>query len=231
MMQEMRKALRSEGLTMQPIKTRAPYLRGYGFAPDVIFDVGVDTGSAWLYRCFPAARCVLLDPMPGVEEAVRAKGDLADFDFHAVALGAEAGEATLTVPVKRKGPAPGMASLLAHGPRAAKAFVGSETYGVPVRTLDSVAQAYPGRAGLRIDAQGSERAILQGAAATLDRCDFVVLPIPVTRLFEGAAAPSEIIALLARAGFELRDMLRVSAGSGKIARPRYLDCLFTRWTS
>lgn len=231
MLQEMRKTLRSEGLAMQPIKTRAPYLRGYGFAPDVIFDVGVDQGTSWLYRCFPSARFVLVDPQARSEQAVRDKGYLEDFDFHAVALGARAGSARLTVPFKEKGEVPAMASLLQHAGRAAKPITRTEVHEVPVQTLDSLAAGYPGRVGLKIDAEGSDLAILEGAAETLARCDFVILPLSVIKRFEDAAPPSAIFALLAAAGFEMRDMLRVSAGSSKNARPRYFDILFTRWTS
>lgn len=231
MLQEMRKTLRSEGLAMQPIKTRAPYLRGYGFAPDVVFDVGVDQGTAWFYRCFPSARFVLVDPQAHSEQAVRDKGYLETFDFHAVALGARTGSATLTVPFKAKGEVPSMASLMLHAGRGAKPITHTQTREVEVRTLDSLAVGYPGRVGLKIDAEGSELAILEGAAETLSRCDFVILPLPMIKRFEDAAPPSAIFALLADKGFEMRDMLRVSAGSNKNARPRYFDILFTRWTS
>lgn len=231
MLQEMRKTLRSEGLAMQPIKTRAPYLRGYGFEPDVVFDVGVDQGTSWFYRCFPAAHHVLVDPQARSEQAVQDKGCLEAFDFHAVALGARTGRATLTIPFKEKGEMPAMASLLQHAGRGAKPITHRETREVELRTLDSIAVAYPGRIGLKIDAEGSELAILEGAAETLPRCDFVILPLPVIKRFEDEAQPSAIFALLAATGFEMRDMLRVSAGSNKYARPRYFDILFTRWTT
>ena len=97
-MQEMRRALRAEGMAVLPMKTRAPYLRSYGFAPDVVIDVGVGVGTAWLYRSFPDAQFVLIDPQPECAEAVRERGHLEHFHFHATALGAEPGHATLNVP-------------------------------------------------------------------------------------------------------------------------------------
>ena len=59
-LEHMREALRSEGMVAHPLKTRAPYLRGYEFHPDVVFDVGVGNGTNWLYRSFPDALFVLV---------------------------------------------------------------------------------------------------------------------------------------------------------------------------
>jgi FkbM family methyltransferase len=229
MLQEMRKSLRSEGMAIHPIKTRAPYLRGYGFSPEVVFDVGVADGTPWLYRAFPDARFVLIDPLSGSADAVRAKGHLEEFHFHATALGASEGKATLTVPYNDKGKQPAMSSLMRRTDRLAKDFTRTETIDVAVKPLDRIALAYPGRAGLKIDTEGSELAILQGAGETLKRCEFVILELSVSHRFSGVGAPSQAVALLAEAGLELRDMLSVGAGPGKRARPRYFDLLFTRW--
>ena len=112
MLGEIRRTLKSEGLAVHPIKTRAFYLKGYGFSPDVVFDVGVHDGTPWLYKSFADARFVLIDPQPGCGDVVRASGQLEDFDFHAVALGAEAGTATLNVPETAPGKGGAMASLM-----------------------------------------------------------------------------------------------------------------------
>ena len=88
---------------------------------------------------------------------------------------------------------------------------------------------YPGRVGLKIDTEGFELEVLQGASDTLDRCDFVILELSVTRRFEGIAPPSRIFAELARHGLELRDMLRVTGDGRGGPHPRLFDALFTRW--
>ncbi len=229
MLQDVRRSLRSEGMDVQPIKTRAPYFKGYGFDPDVVIDVGVHDGTRWLYRSFPQAQFVLIDPRDACADAVRATGHLAEFQFHAVALGAEAGEATLTIPTTRKGEDGAMASLLPRTDPLADKFTATQTMTVPVQRLDDVAGQYAGRVGLKVDTEGFELQVLQGGLETLSRCDFVILELSVTPRFDGVAPPSACIALLADAGLELRDVLHVASGPGKRARPRYVDALFTRW--
>lgn len=223
--------LRNEGMTVHPIKTRAPYMRSHGFSPDVIIDVGVGSGTPWLYRSFPQARFVLIDPREECADMVREKDHLETFHFHATALGASAGTAKLTMPYSKKGREPDMASLFHRTDKLSQAFIKTEEIEVPVKTLDEIALAYPGRVGLKLDTEGSELDILRGASETLDRCDFVTLEMSVSPRFDGVGAPSEAVALLARAGLEMRDVMTIGAGPGKKAHPRYLDILFTRWAN
>ncbi|MGC3939165.1 FkbM family methyltransferase [Roseobacter sp. EG26] len=231
MLQDLRRTLKSEGMVAHPIKTRPPYLRGYGFAPDVVMDVGVDNGTPWLYRSFPQARFVLIDPQPASAERVRDKGHLEEFHFHASALGAQEGKATLMVPHSDKGEHPAMASLLRRTDQRAKSFTKLDKHYVPVRKLDDIAVAYSGNLGLKIDTEGSELEVLKGATETLKRCEFVILEMSLTQRFAGVGMPSEVVAILADAGLEWRDVLHVGAPAGKKARPRYMDVLFTRWVS
>ncbi len=231
MLQEIRRTLKSEGMAIHPIKTRAPYIRSYGFAPDVVIDVGVAQGTPWLYRSFPHARFVLIDPLESSAEAVRAKGLPKDFHFHATALGAREGKATLMVPHSEKGEHVAMASLKRRIDKRAETYIRTEQSYVNVRPLDEISVAYPGRIGLKINTQGSELDVLKGASETLKRCDFAILEISMTPRFAGVGLPSEVIALLAEAGLEWRDVLSFGGGQGKKARPSHMDVLFTRWTS
>ncbi|MEM8578999.1 MAG: FkbM family methyltransferase [Pseudomonadota bacterium] len=232
MLADLRRSLRSEGLTVQPIKTRAIYLKRYDFSPDVVFDIGVHAGTPWLYKTFPNAAWVLVDPQPEYEAAVRGAGLLDDFDYHAVALGAAAGQATLNVPETAPGKGGAMASLLERTDNLAKTFTASEARSVPVRTLDDIASDYDGRLGLKIDTEGYETEILRGAAETLQRADFVILELSLDPArFAATPTPSSAMSLLAAAGLELRDILAVSDGPGKRSRPRHMDALFTRWAA
>lgn len=84
-----------------PRRHSAWYFRGCKFAPDVVFDIGVFDGTPWLYRSFPKARFVLIDPQAECEQRVADK--LESFDFHAVALGEAEGMTTLNVPETKPG--------------------------------------------------------------------------------------------------------------------------------
>ena len=224
MLGELRKLARKEGLVIHPHKTRPYYLQTYGFQPATVFDVGVFDGTPWLYDSFPEAHFVLVDPQGDLPGPRPAKGD-----FHAVALGAEAGTQTLTIPETKPGQGGAMASLLNRRDSLAQSFVDAETRSVPVTTLDALAAGHVGPFGLKIDTEGFEAQVLAGATETLAQTDFVILELSLTRRFDGVDPPSAAIATLAAHGLELRDVLAIADGPTKRSQPRHMDLLFARW--
>lgn len=225
----LRQSLRADGFKVQPIKTRPGYIRGYALSPDIVFDIGVGNGTSWLYRSFPDARFVLIDPQEQSAQKVRENGYLQEFHFHSVALGDEEGQAELFVPCGEQGRRTNLASLNVRVDHLATAFEHKDVVDVSVKPLDNIALAYPGRVGLKIAVSGAEQDVLDGAKETLKRAEFVILIVSVSRRFDRLSLPSQAIASLAKAGLELRDVISVGAGAGKKAQPRYLEVLFTRW--
>lgn len=220
--------LRRRGLVAVADKSSAAHLASFGLTPDVVFDVGVDTGTPFLYDAFPQAKFVLIDPRA---ESRGALANLPDAQFMQTALGAREGQTTLHIPHSPAGEMGARASLhLPTGPMAEK-ITAMTTRQVSVATLDTVAAQFPGRVGLKIDTEGAEAEVLAGAKDTLRRCDFVILELSLTQRFQQTPMPSHIFALLAAAGLEFRDVLR-STGDGKGGpAPRLMDILFTRWPS
>ncbi|WP_424985928.1 FkbM family methyltransferase [Microbulbifer sp. S227A] len=224
-----RKALRQRGMVAVPDRGHHEYLRTFGAGTDVIVDVGVHTGTPQLYRAFADRKFVLIDPRAEAEAETVAKGAPADFDFHACAAGATAGEMDLRIPTLRRGENPAMAGFKAIAGPMAKGVTSYDLRRVPVVPLDRIMADYPGRVGLKIDTEGFELEVLQGAAETLLRCDFVILELSLTHRFDDIAPPSRVVAELARAGLELRDILRRTGDGRGGMRPRLFDALFTRW--
>lgn len=224
-----RRQLRAQGLVAVTDKETPQHLRAFDFPAKTIIDVGVDTGTPFLYRAFPEAHFLLIDPRAESREALAERGGPAFHEFHQVALGAEEGEVTLRIPLTRAGPAGAMAGIRQRIDAMAERHHEVEERSVPVVPLDQLTEGLPGPFGLKIDTEGYEYEVLLGAPETLRRCAFVILELSVTRRFEGVAPPSRVIALLAEAGLELRDILRTTGDGRGGPTPRLFDALFARW--
>jgi FkbM family methyltransferase len=221
--------LRRKGLTAIADKSNAAHLQSFGLAPDVIFDVGVDTGTPFLYQAFPNARFALIDPRGESRAALTSADAPRDAQFFETALGATPATLTLNIPHSDKGEQGAMASLRQRTDRMSAKFTHVEARQVPVVTLDSIAANFPGRVGLKIDTEGFEDEVLSGATETLIRTDFVILEMSLTQRFDGITPPSRLITRLAAAGLEFRDVLRMTGDGKGGGAPRLMDVLFTRW--
>ena len=227
--EDARRFLRGRGLIAVADKETPQHLRAYGFAPDLVIDVGVDGGTPFLYRAFPDTPFLLVDPRTESRDAVAAGDPPQRYDFAVTALGPAPGEAELRIPLTAKGEVGAMAGMRARTDSMATGQV--ELRRVPVVTLDSLTEDRPGRLGLKIDTEGFEFEVLQGAPETLRRCEFVILEMSVAQRFEGEARPSQITGLLAEAGLEFRDVLRTTGDGRGGPTPRLFDVLYTRWSA
>lgn len=173
----------------------------------VVFDVGANAGQYGraLRRLGYRGRLVSFEPHGDAFAQLQAAA-AGDPGWTAVnaALGERAGEATL----HRSGlsPSSSLLPMLARHEEAVPEtrYVSTET--VAVHRLDDVFDDHvrPGEAVfLKIDTQGYERAVLDGATEALPRIAGIQLELSVVPLYEGSALLPELVDRLLRAGFGL----------------------------
>lgn len=207
----------------------------------VLADVGSAGGihKRW-HPVRPIVSALLFEPREGGQ--MQQQGNDTIFP---IALGAQAGRATLNVtalPNMSSTLLPNRALLETFRKKGAHTRITS-TFDMPVDTLDAVS-ARSGRPvnAIKVDTQGSEMSILQGATQCL-ASSVIVAEVEVSffQRYEGQALAWDIVAFMKHQGFELLDLSRLkryrrlnaagvgnrSMGGGQRAgRLAYGDALF-----
>lgn len=212
-----RKALRAlrhgrtrAGLAMgvAPAYEHSALLAGLG-PLDLIVDVGANRGQFALIARLtqPQARVIAFEPLPDAAARFAALFQGDDMvTLHHSALGAQAGQAQIHITARADS-----SSLLAPM-RQSEIFAGTHqvaTDQVPVTRLDhmlqpkDIAQA----SLLKIDVQGFEGTVLQGARALLARFQWIYCEMSFIELYQGQDLAPDLIAWLAQQGFRLESVL------------------------
>jgi FkbM family methyltransferase len=201
-----------------------------GLAPATILDVGANVGqfavSAAHY--FPDSKIHSFEPLPScVESLRRATRALQNVTVHEVALGDA--NCSLTMHVNRDSRS---SSILSTGATFKKAFgtsIETGTTTVEARTLDSLLSGVPLKRPilLKLDVQGYEHKVIEGATETLGSIDFVLMEASFKPLYEGERTFRDLMMLAEGHGFTFSgpvDFLTTPDG-GEILQ---MDALFER---
>ena len=204
---------------------RASLLRE--LAIDHVLDVGANIGQYAVQLRLYGYRGAIdsFEPSSAAYQTLagRAAGDR-DWHVHHAGLARASGTATLHVSANSQS-----SSLLAMLPRHLESAPESAVVGEERVELTTLAHALDAgaRTFVKIDAQGSEHAILEGAGARLAEIAGLELELSLVPLYAGETLFPEMVQWLTSRGFALR-----AVGPG-IADPRtgdllQLDALFSR---
>lgn len=197
-----------------------------------VIDVGANAGQfARVLRTKLAyqGRIISIEPLPDAFARLQAR---AAADERWSVLNVALGDSDTTLPINISGNSVS-SSLLPILERCVQsapstAYVGQAT--VQVRRLDSVPElraAAAERCLLKIDAQGYEYRVLQGAEDVLGALSLLYLESSLVPLYEGELLIEEMIAYLRRKGFSPVDISR--GFSDRITRQQLqADILFAR---
>ncbi|HYF27836.1 MAG TPA: FkbM family methyltransferase [Baekduia sp.] len=222
------------------------HLRSLGVAPGTIIDVGVARGTPELYAAFPGLPVLLVEPLAEHEP-----------DLRAICAGRPGSAYALAA----AGPAPGRLEIAVHRVPACSSVLGDrDPEGQPaarrevpvVRVDDLVANhRLRGPFVLKVDVEGAELQVLEGARETLAATDVVLLEVSLFQLVPGGAELADVVAWMRTTGFSPYDVyhghLRPLDGAlaqldmafvrddgplradHRYATPEQADALYRRW--
>lgn len=178
-----------------------------GFRPATVVDVGVAAGTEPLYRVFPDARHVLVEPLAEYEpDLVRIVANLPRAEIVRAAAAAKSGEIVLNLGSNLE--------LTAQRAFRDPSLAPVTRRRVPATTLDEIwrMRALTGPALLKIDVNGEELDVLRGASHMLGSSDYVILEVGIREVLAGAPTVAEVVTFMADRGFVLDDILEPAYG-------------------
>ena len=174
---------------------------------DAVLDIGANVGQfgTALRRAGFRGRIVSVEPLPGAFDALQG-ASAADPGWTAERAGVGARVGTLTMNVAGNSVSSSALPMLDRHADAApqSRYVGTEE--VEATTVDELVARHgltPATALLKIDVQGYELPVLEGAAATLERFAAVRTEMSLVALYDGQALLPDLLAHLGGRGFEL----------------------------
>ena len=182
---------------------------------DTVIDVGVCEGTPQLYNSFPKAKLYLIDPLVESMELTKPMLVARDYKFFSCAVGDTRGSADIEIQAKIR-----ESSFLkrAISPGAVK-----EIRKVPMETLDNLMpQMDLGNTILKIDTEGYELRVLQGANILLKKCKYVICETNVKKRFKDSYTFEEMIMFMVKNKFKVRAIVHAPKLLGTI------DILFER---
>lgn len=199
---------------------------------DLVIDVGANTGqyAKSIRRAGYRGRILSFEPLRDAWErcSVEASRDPYWALAARVALGATQG--SVRINVARNSVSSSLLPMRDAHRSAAPASSYIDTEVVEMRRLDDAARAEIERARrpfLKIDTQGYEGEVLEGATGVRDKLQGIQLEISLTPLYEGAPALTDLLDLMARWGFVPYALLPgfIDSRSGRMLQ---IDGLFFR---
>jgi FkbM family methyltransferase len=180
-------------------------LREREFGPVTVIDVGAADGTHDLYAAFPSAYHVLIEPLEEFERPLDQVLERFEGERLATAVGSVRGSAQINVD-----PSLLMSSLLPK--TSARPGQARE---VPVTTLDALLaeKAWSPPFGLKIDTEGFEHHVVNGATLLLEQTQFVIAEVSVSKRFEHSYSAGQLIELMRSREFEVADILDAGASA------------------
>jgi FkbM family methyltransferase len=201
----------------------AAYLRRLGFHPATIVDVGVGTGTETLYAAFPDAYLVMIEPLAEFSKAIQTTLARRPGVHVPVAAGSTSGRRTIWIEPRFT-----VGSSLYERCAAERTKETRIPREVQVSTLDAIARElrFPAPYGLKLDTEGAELEIINGATDLLRDTLFVIAETSVTERFADSYSFAELVGRMDQLGFRVCDILDI--GRAESSEVTFFDLVFRR---
>jgi FkbM family methyltransferase len=171
-----------------------------GFRPKTVIDVGVATGTYELYKTFPAAKHLLIEPLREFESDLKKISSKYDAEYVIAAAGSRSGTIKINV----------HPDLL--GSSVYKETDGSYVDGisrkVPVVTIDALCNKrhLKGPYLIKVDVQGAECLVLDGAQKAFKGTEVVILEVNFFQFHINGPQFFDIVSYMQKHGFVVYDI-------------------------
>lgn len=175
-------------------------LKGFGFAPKHILDVGANRGN-WTrtaLKYFPNARFTLVEPQAGLKNHIQ---DLVESGFDIQWINAGASDTSGSMPLNISG-RDDASTFVLSGPEGES--TGSRRITVDVKTLNAIVSGNAVPEMVKIDTEGLDLKVLAGASNLLGKTDIFLVEAMVCGTYENSVA--EVIKFMSAAGYRLIDI-------------------------
>jgi FkbM family methyltransferase len=201
-------------------------LRKAGFSPQTIVDVGVGAdGTPQLYEAFPEAFLILIEPLKEHEPQLKAILKEYEGEYFLTAVGAREENLIINVEPNKSG----RSSIYSRTDFTSTGDL-VEKREIPVTTLDLLMKKHNFRPpfGLKIDTEGFEYQVIEGAPNFLRETQFVIAEVSVARRFTKGYSFAEFIGIMDKNGFSLCDILHAQKPRAPASELRFVDAMFKR---
>lgn len=175
------------------------HLRSLDFRPKTVIDVGAGNGTAPLLNVFPEAHYLWIEPLQEFETQLAALRPKYKGDIIIAAAGQAPGKTEIALGN----------NLLNSSLKSVGDSATPQSREIDVVALDDFKDKIDLDADvlLKVDVQGGELDVLDGAREILPRMDAVILEVSFFRFFDGIPIFDEVVAYMKNHGFVVYDIV------------------------